>query len=252
MDAHERQELQEMQEAFTLRPRAQLYDSYQAWQNDLRSSDRQVTIGRFVAFFVKYPDKVPAAKRHKFWVGKVTNVSDTEVTVRYYHTGSPNALGRATFKPWTGRGKTIKVGRDAVIDVFDTLTDTGILPAKNRRYILQKCKERAREERGVELSDDSSVGGDQGEGGTDYDVSDLSEGGESEGGDRGGRRKETKSNKTTKRNTKNRKTNKTQKAKKKGRQARSTSQKQGKAQKRGRGRPRKDQTAKKTKRRRAR
>jgi len=173
MDAQERQNLEDMRMSFELRPRAQVYNSYKAYQNAQYDQSRRVTIGRFIAFHVDWDGNVSERDRQDFWVGKVTDIDDTEVTVHYYHTGkqSTKDYSRAVFKPWTAGSKHVKVGRDAVIDVFDKLTDGGMLPSKHRKYILEKVKA------GRSQPEDSSNSSEanQSEGSEEYDVSDFSD-----------------------------------------------------------------------------
>ena len=143
IDAQDRQNLEDMRVHFELRPRAQVYNSYKAYQRAVFDQNRNVTIGRFIAFHVDWDaNEVPERDRQAFWVGKVTDIDDDEVTVHYYHTGQQAAkdYSRAVFKPWTRGKKAVKVGRDAVIEVFDKLTDGGMLPAPTRRYILGKVR----------------------------------------------------------------------------------------------------------------
>jgi len=181
MDAQERQNLEDMRMSFELRPRAQVYNSYKAYQNAQYDQSRRVTIGRFIAFHVDWDGNVSERDRQDFWVGKVTDIDDTEVTVHYYHTGkqSTKDYSRAVFKPWTAGSKHVKVGRDAVIDVFDKLTDGGMLPSKHRKYILEKVKA------GRSQPEDSSNSSEanQSEGSEEYDVSDFSDDDDGHGSD---------------------------------------------------------------------
>ena len=125
-----------------LRPLAQVYSSYKEYQRQKDADVRAVTIGRFIACRVRYDkdSKVSKKSQQKFWVGKVVNTSEDTVTFHYYHTSQTVNLSRAVYKPWTGSGQHVEVGHDAVIDVFDALTGTGLLPAPHRRFILSKVQ----------------------------------------------------------------------------------------------------------------
>ena len=173
IDAQDRQNLEDMRVHFELRPRAQVYNSYKAYQRAVFDQNRNVTIGRFIAFHVDWDaSRVPERDRQAFWVGKVTDIDDDEVTVHYYHTGKQTTkdYSRAVFKPWTRGNKSVKVGRDAVIEVFDNLTDSGMLPVKHRRYILGKVRAgRSQPDNSSNLSEN-----EQSEDSENYVISDIS------------------------------------------------------------------------------
>ena len=141
----------------------------------MTESVRAVTIGKFIAFFVDWEVDVAQAKRQEFWVGKVINITDTTVTVHYYHTGQKSGSNykRAVFKPWTGKNKKVHVGRDAVIHVFERLTESGMLKAKHRNFILNRVKQGRTVGRSMAVrqeEDDEDEDDDE-----DYVVSDISE-----------------------------------------------------------------------------
>ena len=71
---------------FDLRPHQQIYHSYHAFKTAQHADMRTVTVGRFVAFHVECED-VKMVERQRFWVGRVIDVSDTDLTVHYYHSG---------------------------------------------------------------------------------------------------------------------------------------------------------------------
>ena len=174
MDAEARKEMEDLKVGFDLRPSAQVYNSYKEYRRAQNQASRAVTIGRFIAFFVDWTG-VPVHKRQKFWLGKVTDISETTVTVHYYHTSQryDSDYKRAFFKPWTGKDKKVTVGRNKVIDVFDKLTESGFLPAKHRRYILDYVRRQGQGAMGSEAEDDEEDDDDD-----EYKISDMSEDGD--------------------------------------------------------------------------
>ena len=166
IDASERKAREEMKMGFELRPNAQVYSSYKAYQRAQNQSSRAVTIGKFIAFFVGWEGSTPT-KPQLFWVGKVVDISETAITVHYYHTSGTN-YARAVFKPWTGKDKQVHTDRENVIDVFDQLTSSGLLPAKHRRYILDKVDQKQNNTAQPGFSDSVLES-------TGYEVSDLDE-----------------------------------------------------------------------------
>ena len=156
----------------TLRPNAHLYDSYHAYKRGLTRSIRSITIGRFVAFFVEYPDvdDTPKDKRQRFWIGKVTKLlTDRSVAVRYYHTSCSRDgnYSKATYKAWSGQNGVMTVSSDIIIDVFDRLTDTGLIPSAHRNFILDTAK------KGIQLLDEERPVSLEPDNDTDYSVSDV-------------------------------------------------------------------------------
>ena len=58
VDAQDRQNLDDMRVDFELRPRAQVYNSYKAYQRTVLDENRSVTIGRLIAFHVEWEANV--------------------------------------------------------------------------------------------------------------------------------------------------------------------------------------------------
>ena len=87
-------------------------------------------------------------------MGKVINTDDETVTFHYYHTSMTKSYTRAMFKPWTGADKHVTVGHGAVFHVFGKLTDTGIIPSKDRKFILHKAQTATREAEDSPIDDD--------------------------------------------------------------------------------------------------
>ena len=58
VDAQDRQNLDDMRVDFELRPRAQVYNSYKAYQRAVLDENRSVTIGRLIAFHVEWEANV--------------------------------------------------------------------------------------------------------------------------------------------------------------------------------------------------
>jgi hypothetical protein len=140
MNDEDRKSHEENRTHLTLRPMAQIYTSYKAYKKNRDGDPRAVTIGRFIACYVAYDEdsEVSRQSQQKFWVGKVINTDEETIEFHYYHTSTTRNYTRAVFKPWTGQGRFVKVGHDAVFHVFDGLTDSGIIPAVHRRFILSK------------------------------------------------------------------------------------------------------------------
>ena len=144
LDEEDRKELEEQRAPLIFRPMAQVYHSYKAFRRQEDQENRTVAIGRFIACTVEYDEdsSVPKGSRHKFWVGRVVQVDDDTVTFHYHHTSARDQkYTRSVFKPWTGKNKNVTVGHDAILHVFDALTETGILPARDRNFILGKVEQ---------------------------------------------------------------------------------------------------------------
>ena len=107
MDAEARKEMEDLKVGFDLRPSAQVYNSYKEYQRAQNQASRSVTIGRFIAFFVDWTG-VPVHKRQKFWLGKVTDISETTVTVHYYHTAKDMTVTTSVHSLNLGRGRVRK------------------------------------------------------------------------------------------------------------------------------------------------
>ena len=159
LDEADRKGIEEDRAPLTLRPMAQVYHSYKEYKRQEDIHNRTVTIGRFIACTVEYDEdsSVPEGSRHKFWVGRVVQVDDDTVTFHYHHTSASDPkYTRSVFKPWTGKNKNVTVGHDAILHVFDTLTETGILPARDRNFILGKVEQQVeRQSFGPSESSDS-------------------------------------------------------------------------------------------------
>ena len=144
LDEEDRKELEEQRAPLIFRPMAQVYHSYNEYRRQEDQENRTVAIGRFIACTVEYDEdsSVPKGSRHKFWVGRVVQVDDDTVTFHYHHTSARDQkYTRSVFKPWTGKNKNVTVGHDAILHVFDALTETGILPARDRNFILGKVEQ---------------------------------------------------------------------------------------------------------------
>jgi hypothetical protein len=140
--SQDRQDLEALKPLVALRPSAQLYHNYTSYKRAQSAGVRAVTIGRFVAFFIKYNDNTPLSKQKSFWLGKVIRVSDDDIAVHYFHGAYTRGADckRTTFRIWTGPNPTVKVNRAAIIDVFDALSSGGRIPAANRKFIVARAK----------------------------------------------------------------------------------------------------------------
>jgi hypothetical protein len=143
IDDDERQELLEVRPPMCLRQRAQLHKDYHTFRRAELAEVRQVSIGRMVGWHVHWDINTPLNEQQPFWIGKVISVDDQAKTVKvhYYHTGTKRSGDwmRATYRPWAQTGKHLVIHFDDIIDVWDSLNESGSIPVANRKFLIESA-----------------------------------------------------------------------------------------------------------------